>query len=76
MFNPLIDKLDQFTDAELEQKILELSRKYFAAQRLGKIDLLTQIQIAIIMYKEERANRSRQKKNELDGDLDQLINVD
>ena len=75
MFNPLIDNLSELSDSELEQKILELSKKYFTA-RLGKPEYLTQIQTAIIMYKEERSRRSKIKKTDLDNDLDQLINVD
>lgn len=76
MFNPLIDNLKTLSDSDIEQKILELSKKYFAACRLGKPELLTQIQIALIMYKEENFNRTMNRKTQLDDDLDQLINVD
>lgn len=76
MFNPFIDNLKNLSDSELEQKILELSKKFFVAQRLGKIDLLTQIQTALIMYREENTRRATSRQSQLDNDLDQLINVD
>lgn len=76
MFNPIVDNLHQFTDNELEERILDLSKKYSAAARLGKPELLTQISILVTMYKEERSKRYLEKKNQLDDDLDQLINVD
>ena len=76
MFNPFIDNLKDLSDSELEQKILELSKKFFMAQRLGKIDLLTQVQTALIMYREETVRRATSKQSQLDNDLDQLINVD
>lgn len=76
MFNPLIDNLDSLKEQELEEKILDLSKRYHAAMRLGKADLLTQIQTILIMYKEERSRRYSIKKTQLDDDLDQLINVD
>lgn len=76
MFNPIVDNLTQFTDNELDERILDLSKKYSAAARLGKPELLTQISILVTMYKEERSKRYLEKKNQLDDDLDQLINVD
>jgi hypothetical protein len=75
MFNPLVDNLSELKDQEIEEKILELSKKYFQAQRLGKIEMLTQIETFIIMYKDERQRRLHAKKSDLDNDLDQLINV-
>lgn len=76
MFNPLVDNLSNLKDQDIEDKILELSKKYHQAARLGKVDLLTQIQTILIMYKEERSRRAMTRKTQLDGDLDQLINVD
>lgn len=76
MFHPLEEDLTQLTDSEVEQRVQELSRKYFTAQRLGKPELLTQIATFVTIYREEMSKRYREKtKNELDGDLDQLINV-
>lgn len=75
--HPLVDSLDDLDDSQLEEKILDLTRKYFTAQRLGKPELLTQLQTLVNMYKEERTRRSIEKtKKELDGGLEQLINVD
>jgi hypothetical protein len=77
MFHPLEEDLTKLTDNEVEEKLRELTSKYFAAQRLGKIDMLTQIQTFVIIYKEEMSKRYREKaKQGYDGDLDQLINVD
>lgn len=77
MFNPFVQNLDQFNDNELDEKITDLNKKLYAAQRLGKYDLLTQVETCLIMYKEERSKRYIAKmKTQLDGDLDQLINVD
>lgn len=77
MFNPLIEDLSHLKDNEVEEKVLELSKKYFTAQRLGKPQLLTQIANLVTIYKQEMSKRNSNKlKTQLDGDLDQLINVD
>lgn len=76
MFNPFVDNLVDLRDEEIEQKILELSKKFLAAQRMGKIELLTQLQTLITMYRDESTRRRLTKNNQLDDDLDQLINVD
>lgn len=76
MFNPLVGDLSHLKDNELEDKILEISKKLQFSVRIGKVDLLTQLNILLIMYKDERTRRSLSRKTQLDGDLDQLINVD
>ena len=77
MFNPFVNNLDELNAHQLDEKISDLSKKHYAAQRLGKYDLLTQIDVCLNMYKDERAKRYHAKmKAQLDGDLDQLINVD
>jgi hypothetical protein len=76
MFHPLEEDLSKLSDSEIENRVQELSRKYFMAQRLGKPEMLTQIATFVTIYREEMSKRYRDKtKNELDGDLDQLINV-
>lgn len=76
MFHPLEEDLTQLSDAEVEAKVQELSRKYFAAQRLGKPEMLTQIATFVTIYRQEMSRRYLEKsKLALDGDLDQLINV-
>jgi hypothetical protein len=76
MLHPLAVDLTTLKDSEVEEKLQELTRKYFAAQRLGKPELLTQISTFVTIYKQELSRRYLEKNNpELDGDLDQLINV-
>lgn len=70
--------LSGLKDSEIEEKIQELTRKYFTAQRLGKPELLTQIANFITIYKSEMSMRYQQKMkaSDIDDDLNQLINVD
>lgn len=77
MFHPLEEDLTKLSDIDLEDKIRDLNKKYVTAARLGKPELLTQISTFVTIYKEEMSKRYREKtKQQLDGDLDQLINVD
>jgi len=77
MLHPLSVDLTTLKDSEVEEKLQELTRKYFAAQRLGKPELLTQISTFVTIYKDELNHRnSLRMRGQLDGDLDQLINVD
>lgn len=74
--HPLVGNLSSLKDGELENKINELTRKYFSTYN-------PQVQQQLVMvldsYKEELANRQRlayekmmQTRNK---DLDKLINV-
>jgi hypothetical protein len=76
MFHPLCGDLTQFKDQDVENKLLELNKKYYAAARLGSQDLLTQLSTFITIYKEELTMRHTQKLKQADGDMGQLINVD
>jgi hypothetical protein len=77
MLHPLEGDLSQLKDNEVEEKLYELNRKYFTAYRLGKPELLTQLATFVTIYKEELSRRHQLKmKGQMDGDLDQLINVD
>lgn len=77
MFHPFEGNSHDLTDSELESKISDLTKKYYLASRLGKPEMLTQISTFIIIYRDEMSRRNREKlKTQLDGDLDQLINVD
>ncbi len=76
MFHPLIGDLSEFKDQEIENRLLELNKKYYAASRLGSYDLLTQLLTCITIYREELAKRHAQKLKQADNDLGQLINVD
>jgi hypothetical protein len=76
MFHPLEEDLGKLTDAEVEHRVMDLSKKYFAAQRLGKPELLTQLATFVTIYKEEMSKRNRERTaQELDSDLGQFINV-
>lgn len=74
--HPLIEDLSSLKDAEVENKIQELSRKYFMTHNIG-----VQMQIASILdqYKEELSNRRRREMEKMmsnrDKGLDKLINV-
>jgi hypothetical protein len=77
MFHPFEGDLTQLKDNEVEEKLYELNRKYFAAYRLGNQDLLTQVAIFVNIYKDELNRRNAIRLNgQINGDLDQLINVD
>lgn len=77
MFHPLQEDLSKYSDTEIENKLNELSRKYFAAQRLGSSDLLTQLSVFVNIYRQELSKRYLDKsKMGLDKDIDKLINVD
>jgi len=77
MFNPLVDSFNELSDNEIEQKIVELSRKFFMSHNP---DVQTQISNILEMYKEEM--RSRQAKQRIknleqngENGLDNLINI-
>lgn len=76
--HPLASDLSGLKDSEVESKLNELTKKYFQASRLGNQDLLTQLSMFVNIYREEMSNRYRNslKSTNIDGDLDQLINVD
>jgi len=80
MFHPLQEDLSKFTDSEIEQKLQDITRKYFAARQMGSRDLLTQLSTFVTIYRDEL--RKRQAKlmsstnNVTNEDLGQLINVD
>jgi hypothetical protein len=77
MFHPFEGDLSELKDAEVEQRLVDLNKKYYAAARLGKPELLTQLATFVTIYRDELSRRYMLKsKGQLDGDLDQLINVD
>lgn len=77
MEHPLQEDLSHLKEIDIENKIQDLSRKYWIAYKMGNRDLLTQVDIFIKIYKEELMKRYNERsKKEFDGDLDQLINVD
>lgn len=77
MFHPLESNLRELKDTDIEERVQELTKKYYAASRLGYSDLLTPLSTFLTIYKEEMSRRDRERFKDSDnGDLDQLINVD
>lgn len=76
MFHPLVGDLSGLKESEIEEKLIDLNKKYYAAARLGSRDLLTQISTVITMYREELKLRYTKKNQQDDDELGQLINVD
>jgi hypothetical protein len=77
MFNPLLDNFDSLSDSEMEDKISELSRKYFISRNP---QVQQQISVILDMFKQElqsRRARQRIQDQEQNGEngLDNLINV-
>jgi len=77
MFHPLEGDLSELKDNEVEDRLQDLTKKYFLAQRMGNPQLLTQISTFVTIYRQELSKRYRLKmQSQNDRDLDQLINVD
>ena len=75
MFHPFEGDLSQLKDQEVEHKLIDLNKKYYAASRLGSRDLLTQLSTFITIYRHELSKRHADKMKSTDNDLGQLINV-
>lgn len=76
MFHPFEGDLSALKDPEIEQRLIDLNKKYYAAARMGSRDLLTQLSTFITIYRNELSSRYARKLKQNDSDLDQLINVD
>lgn len=74
--HPLINNLSNIKDSELDTKINDLTRKYFAT---SNFELRQQIIMVLESYKEELGNRKRIEYENMmksrDKGLDKLINV-
>ena len=74
--HPLVGDLSSLKDAELENKINDLTRKYFSSHN---IEVQQQIVMIMDTYKEELAKRRAAEYNKMmsnrDKGLDKLINV-
>jgi hypothetical protein len=76
MFHPLSEDYSQLKDAEIEQRVQDLSRKYFMAQNPHvKHQLATFIEIYKTELSVRRARQLEQVYQKRDKDLDKLINV-
>lgn len=76
MFNPLVHDLAELSEQDLEQKTIELSRKFWQTQNP---DVRMQIQTLLDMYRLElesrRAKQKIQNQDNDDNSLDNLINI-
>ena len=74
--HPLVHDLDKLKDGELENKINELTRKYFSTHNF---ELQQQLIMVLNTYKEALANRRAADYEKMmsnrDKGLDKLINV-
>lgn len=81
MYNPLLGDPSKLKDTELEERVIELSKKYQIAARTGMNQVIPQILTALGIYREEMSKRSAAalqaatKKNN-NGNLDDLINIE
>ncbi len=75
-FHPFENDLTQLKDQDVENKLIELNKKYHIAARLGESGLLTQLSTFITIYRDELSRRYAIRAQQNDGDLNQLINVD
>jgi len=75
MFNPLVDSFEDLTETQLQEKIQDLSRRYFQTRNP---ELQNQIAVILDMFKQEQITRLYKKQNsdnDEDSDLDNLINI-
>jgi len=72
--HPLIDDLREFTDSQLQEKVVSLQRKYFST---ANPYVQEQITLLIDTYnlEIEQRNAAKKKQNQNNNDLDNLINV-
>lgn len=74
--HPLIGDISQIKDAELDQKISDLTKKYFMTHNPG---VQSQISAVLQAYKQEQQRRQQvaweKMMNNRDKNLDKLINV-
>ena len=74
MLHPLEDNLSIYNNQQLEQKIGELTKKYF---RQRNPQVKQQMQQLLDMYKIELRERiQKEQRQKLNLDLDKLINIE
>ena len=80
MFHPLLENPSLLKDQDLENKIMDLSKKYHIAARLGQGGACHQIAMALEAYQAEQQVRQRKQMQDTikkqNGNLDDLINID
>jgi ribosomal protein L29 len=76
--HPLQADITTLSDNDLEDKIRELTKKYFTTLRVSP-SVSTQILMLLEDYKQEQQNREMKRleanKGDLDKDFDDLINI-
>ena len=76
MFNPLVDDFALLSDREVEEKLLDLKKKYWQTRNPS---VQEQIQVILNMYIEEMHDRNakamQKQNNDPEKGLDNLINV-
>ncbi len=79
MFNPLMENPANLKDAELENKILDLTKKYHIAARMGQGIVCSQIVTILDAYKVEQLRRGnemlKKTQSNQDKNLDDLIKI-
>lgn len=74
MEHPLIGNLNNLSEEQLQEKITDLTNKYFVAQRSGNSHLCNQINMALETYRNKLQEKYKQTKKD-DGDFEDKINV-
>ena len=78
MFHPLQADLTKLSEQELEDKIRDLTKKYFSAMRMSP-QATGQIVMLLDGYKDEKIKREQKRlddvKSNYNSDLDGLINI-
>jgi len=73
MEHPFQEDFSDLKDSEIEQKIQDLSKKYWIAYKTGNKDLLTQLDTFLIIYKQELSKRYLERsKEQFNGDLESI----
>lgn len=79
MFNPLLPDLSKLKNEDIDNKIVDLMKKYTIAARSGQGGVCNQISILLDAYKDEqrvRYHKANQKLAEQNKNLDDFINID
>jgi len=74
MFNPLADNFEDLTDSQIQEKVQDLTKRYYQTRNPG---LQSQIAVMLDMFRQEQTLRMYRQKQQDDNDpdLDNLINI-
>lgn len=75
MFNPLVDDIKNLTDNEVDEKINDLSKKYFQTTNANVRAQIANIYEMYLLEAQSRRAKAYQRENNDNNDLDGLINV-